>query len=80
MGAGWVNELIARLTDSTVSDETSTNRTMDKDEDLFPLGGKRIFVVCRFKFRPTIWLMRKDFSHDNEMIEIMTALNIIPVS
>lgn len=44
--AGWINELIARLTDSPVQDETTTNRTLDADEATFPLGGQRIFAVC----------------------------------
>ena len=44
--AGWINELIARLTDSPLEDETTTNRTLDADEATFPLGGERIFAVC----------------------------------
>lgn len=43
--AGYVNELIARLTDSAPVDHTSTNRSMNADENLFPRGGKRMFVV-----------------------------------
>ncbi|KAK4686161.1 hypothetical protein P7C73_g3973, partial [Tremellales sp. Uapishka_1] len=62
MGAGWVNELVARLTDSRPVDRTTTNRTLDGDEITFPRGGKRVFV---------------DFTHDNEMVEILTALGIM---
>lgn len=43
--AGWVNELLARLTDSEVVDSTTTNRTLDADEASFPRGGKHFFVV-----------------------------------
>ncbi|KLT41664.1 phosphoglycerate mutase-like protein [Cutaneotrichosporon oleaginosum] len=60
MGAGWVNELIARLTDSPVSDNTCTNRTLDANPKTFPLG-KRLFI---------------DFTHDNEMVAIQAALGI----
>lgn len=42
--SGWVNELIARLTDSEVVDETCTNRTLDSDPKTFPLG-KKLFIV-----------------------------------
>ncbi|GFZ50736.1 hypothetical protein JCM24511_08494 [Saitozyma sp. JCM 24511] len=60
--AGWINELIARLTDSAPKDNTTTNRTLDTDESTFPRGGERLFL---------------DFSHDNEMIEILSAMNVI---
>jgi hypothetical protein len=83
MGAGWVNELIARLTDTPVSDETCTNRTLDSNEETFPQGGKRFFVVCEVYMRFASWRpadQSQDFSHDNEMIEIMTVINIIGVS
>jgi hypothetical protein len=45
MGAGWVNELIARLTDSAPEDATSTNRTLDQNNATFPQGGGRFFIV-----------------------------------
>ncbi|OCF36112.1 hypothetical protein I316_01984 [Kwoniella heveanensis BCC8398] len=61
MGAGYVNELIARLTDSEVVDTTITNRTINADENLFPRGGKRLFV---------------DFGHDNEMLEVLAAMGV----
>ncbi|WVQ93834.1 hypothetical protein IAU59_000912 [Kwoniella sp. CBS 9459] len=61
MGAGYVNELIARLTDSEVVDSTITNRTINADARLFPRGGKRLFV---------------DFGHDNEMLEVLAAMGV----
>ncbi|KAK4221740.1 3-phytase A [Podospora fimiseda] len=59
-GVGWVNELIARLTGSPVRDETSTNRTLDGNEETFPLG------------RKVYW----DFSHDNDMVGVLGALGV----
>lgn len=43
--AGYINEMLARLTDSEVVDSTCTNRTLDADGKTFPRGGKRMFVV-----------------------------------
>ncbi|KAG8726554.1 hypothetical protein FRC12_023293 [Ceratobasidium sp. 428] len=37
-GSGWVNELLARLTDSPVHDNTTTNSTLDADAATFPIG------------------------------------------
>ncbi|OWZ53870.1 phytase [Cryptococcus neoformans c45] len=62
MGAGYINEIIARLTDSAPQDNTSTNRTLDADEHTFPRGGERFFV---------------DFGHDNEMLEVMAAAGVL---
>ncbi|WVQ80361.1 hypothetical protein IAT38_002466 [Cryptococcus sp. DSM 104549] len=62
MGAGYINEIIARLTDSEPRDSTIVNRTLDADERTFPRGGRRLFV---------------DFGHDNEMLEIFAALGIL---
>ncbi|WVQ76289.1 hypothetical protein IAR50_005954 [Cryptococcus sp. DSM 104548] len=62
MGAGYVNEVIARLTDSAPVDHTITNRTLDEDEATFPRGGKRFFV---------------DFGHDNEMLQILATLGVL---
>jgi hypothetical protein len=61
MGAGWVNELLARLRDRVPEDTTTVNRTLDGNPRTFPRGGNRLFV---------------DFTHDNEMVEIMTALGV----
>lgn len=59
-GVGFTNELIARLTDSAVVDHTSTNRTLDTSNTTFPLGLK----------------VYADFSHDNDMIGIMSAMGL----
>lgn len=59
-GVGWVNELIARLTATPVQDSTSTNRTLDADPAAFPLE-RRLYA---------------DFSHDNVMTSIFTALGL----
>ena len=57
---GYINELIARLTDSPVRDNTQTNRTLDSDPSTFPLG--RTFYA--------------DFSHDNQMVAIYSAMGL----
>jgi len=59
-GVGYVNELIARLTGKPVRDNTQTNRTLDGSEETFPLD--RTFYA--------------DFSHDNEMVSIYSALGL----
>ncbi|EIW76422.1 acid phosphatase [Coniophora puteana RWD-64-598 SS2] len=63
-GVGWVNELIARLTDQPVQDATQTNSTLDSDPSTFPLG--QSFYA--------------DFTHDHEMIAIYSAIGIFPQS
>ncbi|KAL4885546.1 histidine phosphatase superfamily [Aspergillus karnatakaensis] len=59
-GIGFTNELIARLTQSPVQDNTSTNRTLDSDPSTFPLD-TRFYA---------------DFSHDNNMISIFFAMGL----
>ncbi|WPG97452.1 3-phytase A [Acrodontium crateriforme] len=59
-GVGFVNELIARLTDTPVKDETSTNHTLDGNRGTFPLGRK----------------LYADFSHDNTMTAIFAAMGL----
>ncbi|OCT52747.1 3-phytase A [Cladophialophora carrionii] len=59
-GVGFVNELIARLTDAPVQDHTSTNHTLDDSPATFPLGRK----------------LYADFSHDNDMTAIFSALGL----
>ncbi|KAH0840375.1 histidine phosphatase superfamily [Lanmaoa asiatica] len=59
-GVGYVNELLARLTGRPVRDETQTNHTLDGSPITFPLD--RTFYV--------------DFSHDNQMISIYSALGL----
>ncbi|KAG1743648.1 histidine phosphatase superfamily [Suillus paluster] len=59
-GVGYVNELLARLTGRPVQDNTQTNHTLDSSPVTFPLD--RTFYA--------------DFSHDNEMISIYSALGL----
>ncbi|KAI0076913.1 phytase [Panus rudis PR-1116 ss-1] len=60
-GVGYVNELIARLTESPVRDNTQTNRTLDASPITFPLN-RTIYA---------------DFSHDNQMIAIFAAIGLL---
>ncbi len=57
---GYIDELLARLTDTPVQDNTQTNRTLDSSLETFPLGHS--FYI--------------DFSHDNEMIAIYASLGL----
>ena len=59
-GVGFANELIARLTNTYIQDHTSTNHTLDDDPATFPLGRK----------------LYADFSHDNDMTAIFSALGL----
>lgn len=59
-GVGYVNELLARLMGRSVRDGTQTNRTLDEDAESFPLG-RGIYA---------------DFSHDNEMVAIFSAMGL----
>ena len=59
-GVGYINELLARLTETPVRDNTQTNRTLDSSPVTFPLD-RSIYA---------------DFSHDNEMIAIYTAMGL----
>lgn len=59
-GVGFVNELIARLTETPVDDHTNTNRTLDSSNTTFPLDRK----------------VYADFSHDNDMSAIFAALGL----
>jgi Histidine phosphatase superfamily (branch 2) len=60
LGVGFVNELIARMTNSAVHDETCTNRTLDSSTATFPIDAK----------------LYADFSHDNDMSAIFAALGL----
>ncbi|CAE6441626.1 unnamed protein product [Rhizoctonia solani] len=64
LGAGWVNELLSRLTGNPVQDSTSTNSTLDSDHKTFPIGScaPRIFA---------------DFSSDNNIATILASLGIL---
>ena len=59
-GVGFVNELIARMTDKPVRDKTSTNHTLDANPKTFPL--ERVLYA--------------DFSHDNDMTAIFSAVGL----
>jgi hypothetical protein len=59
-GVGFANELIARLTSAPVDDHTSTNHTLDNSGNTFPLGA----------------ILYADFSHDNDMTSIFSALGL----
>jgi hypothetical protein len=59
-GVGYVNELLARLTQKPVEDSTNTNRTLDSDPKTFPLDRK----------------VYADFSHDNDISGILAALGL----
>ncbi|KAH7909640.1 histidine phosphatase superfamily [Hygrophoropsis aurantiaca] len=59
-GVGYVNELLARLTGQPVQDETQTNYTLDSSPTTFPLN----------------LTFYADFSHDNQMISIYSALGL----
>ncbi|KAH9833864.1 phytase [Rhodofomes roseus] len=61
-GVGYVNELVARLTSTPVSDSTSTNRTLDASPATFPLN-RTVYA---------------DFSHDNLMIPVFAAMGLFP--
>ncbi|CUA76359.1 hypothetical protein RSOLAG22IIIB_12240 [Rhizoctonia solani] len=64
LGAGWVNELLSRLTGQPVQDSTSTNTTLDSDYATFPIG----------PLAPKIFA---DFSSDNNIATILSSLGIL---
>ncbi|KAF8328232.1 acid phosphatase [Cantharellus anzutake] len=59
-GVAYVAELVARLTSSPVHGITNINRTLDSSSDTFPLD-RNLYV---------------DFSHDNTMVAIVSAMGI----
>ena len=63
-GVGYVNELLARLTQTPVRDHTQTNRTLDGAPATFPLN-RTLYA---------------DFSHDNQMAAIYAALGLFCMS
>ena len=63
-GLGYINELLARLTNTSVVDHTQTNATLDADPATFPLG-RALYA---------------DFSHDNQMIAIYAAMGLFEQS
>ncbi|KAE9961418.1 hypothetical protein BLS_002137 [Venturia inaequalis] len=61
-GVGYVNELIARMTNSPVKDQTTTNHTLDDNPSTFPIGNN--------------YTLFADFSHDNDMMNIFSAFGL----
>lgn len=61
-GVGYVNELLARLRGRPVEDRTQTNSTLDSSPVTFPLN-RTVYA---------------DFSHDNQMAAIYSALGLFP--
>lgn len=59
-GVGFTNELIARLTGKPVEDHTSVNHTLDDSMVTFPLDAT----------------LYADFSHDNDMTAIFSAMGL----
>lgn len=59
-GIGFVNELIARMSQTPVNDHTNVNHTLDSDPESFPLDAT----------------LYADFSHDNSMTSIYAALGL----
>lgn len=59
-GVGFTNELIARMTNRPVEDETSTNHTLNDDPATFALR-RQLYA---------------DFSHDNDMTAIFSAIGL----
>ncbi|KAK7415174.1 hypothetical protein QQZ08_012420 [Neonectria magnoliae] len=59
-GVGYANELIARLTKQPVIDHTNTNTTLDSSPETFPLD-RALYA---------------DFSHDNTMVSVFSALGL----
>ncbi|KAF4487915.1 3-phytase A [Fusarium agapanthi] len=59
-GVGYVNELVSRLTRKPVNDHTTTNRTLDANPETFPLD-RALYA---------------DFSHDNTMVSIFSAMGL----
>lgn len=64
LGIGFVNELVARLTNQPVQDRTSVNHTLDSNPETFPLGLP----------------LYADFTHDNNMIAITAAMQLFSLS
>lgn len=61
-GVGFTNELIARMTNTPVVDETTTNHTLDGNNATFPIGTGQVMFA--------------DFSHDNDMTAIFGAMGL----
>lgn len=59
-GIGYVNELLARLTDQPVQDHTQSNHTLSSNPETFPLG-RGTYI---------------DFSHDNLIVAVISAMGL----
>ncbi|KAI0796390.1 phytase [Irpex lacteus] len=59
-GVGYINELLARLTNTSVQDSTQVNHTLDSNPTTFPLN-RTLYA---------------DFSHDDEIIAIVSAMGL----
>ncbi|WFD22668.1 hypothetical protein MEQU1_001343 [Malassezia equina] len=65
MGIGYVQEFLARLSNHSLSsDGTSQNMTLDQNQTYFPLD-QRLYA---------------DFTHDNAIVNILTAFNLTQLS
>ena len=65
-GIGWVQEFLARLTNTSFTSQdpaTTRNTTLDSDDVYFPLDQKFYF----------------DFTHDDIIVSVLTALNYTQV-
>jgi hypothetical protein len=72
LGAGYVSELLARLTSnaSFLQPNTQINITLDSDPSTFPLKTSKGKEISLFV----------DFSHDDNMVGIYTTLGLYPRS
>ena len=59
-GVGYINELLARLTQTPVRDNTQTNRTLTSSPVTFPLD-RTIYA---------------DFTHDNLIVAVLSAMGM----
>ncbi|ORY68975.1 histidine phosphatase superfamily [Pseudomassariella vexata] len=59
-GVGFTNELVARLTNASSNDHTSSNATLDGNQATFPLGLP----------------LYADFTHDSDMVAIYSAMGL----
>jgi hypothetical protein len=74
-----IRELLGRLTDSEPQSGPTINSTLDSDPKTFPRGGKRVFAVSHHTYT-SVGSDKQDFTHDNEMIQILTAMRLLTVS
>jgi hypothetical protein len=82
-GAGWVNELLARLTNTPVQDSTTTNSTLDRDPATFPIGPSAPFIVRITLLALEVHVLTistrqfADFSSDNNIMKILAAMGVL---